>query len=162
MLETKKGLLAETVTKARVLNASNANGLQTIIKNDTEGVTFPEDVVIDAQAFHERWSQGDVDGDIFRGVSQRRGRWVVDRRYAYSRSCDFVGEGHLRNGQWFASQLLAQVHGAHGRPMSGIAGKVSEGVFSIILSKHSGNIDNGATLSYWGAKSTNDKPTTNT
>jgi hypothetical protein len=141
------------------------NGLPAIIN----GNSVPWDIKLDAEMLYLRWENEDLDPDLLRGIEVRRrtngGKWSgMSRRistgYRFRWSSSFLGEGHLRNGQWFPWQLSAVRDGAHGELEAGISGRQGVGALSIVLSSSGqtsayADIDEGDLISYCGTRGKN-------
>ncbi|KAI1080090.1 PUA-like domain-containing protein [Whalleya microplaca] len=67
------------------------------------------------------------------------------------------GHNDIPVGTWFANQLVALHHGAHGSRMGGIAGSIDAGAYSIVVSDIYEDLDDdrGETLFYSGSNSHN-------
>ncbi|KAK2832026.1 hypothetical protein FQN49_006928 [Arthroderma sp. PD_2] len=147
-------------------------GLPAIIRNHK----IPWDIRLDYGASLQRIKNDDFEVDLLRGIVTRRthkdgGRSGISRSinkdYKFKYSSNFIGEGHLRNGQWFPWQICAIRDGAHGDIEAGISGSKQLGAVSIILSSLSGNhayadVDKGDTIWYCGTRSKDGKATANT
>lgn len=130
----------------------------------------------DARAIFDRWSEGDLDYNLLRGIDIRSGTTTGKKTtmmsraltygYKFKKASDFVGEGHLHNGQWFPYQICAVRDGAHGDHEAGIFGKVGTGALSIVLSsgrtKGYADIDEGEEISYCGTRGKDSTPTAGT
>lgn len=115
----------------------------------------PWDIKLDVDMIRMRWEKGDLDVDLDRGIITKSGKTVsrsLDTSYKFKVSCIYVGEGNLRNGQWFPWQLTALRDGAHGETEAGICGRTGLGAVSIILSSGSAyaDRDEGETITYYG------------
>jgi hypothetical protein len=70
------------------------------------------------------------------------------------RKGNVYGNNHLRNDQWWPSQLCAVRDGAHSATIAGICGKTGEGAYSCVLSGGSyPNVGNGDEIWYYGTES---------
>ena len=129
-------------------------GLPVIIHNDMHGVKFPYDIILDASALYQRWIAGDIEADVYRGMtlSSKSSLYVKEPNYPFSVKCDYHGAGDLVIGQWFATHLSAKIFGAHGNPDSGIHGGGKTGAFSIVLSSGYSNVDGGDCIEYCGTR----------
>ena len=141
------------------------NGLPSIIKSSI----VPWDIRLDTEMLYLRWEHQDLDPNLLRGIEVRQradGKKSsgMSRRisggYKFRRSSSFVGEGHLRNGQWFPWQLSAVRDGAHGDLEAGISGRRGIGAVSIVLSSSGRtstyvDIDEGDLISYCGTRGKN-------
>lgn len=124
---------------------------------------LPDHVKLDSESLHYRWSKGDLEHNLLRGVEIRskiRGGTTraLEQDYKFKISSEFVGEGHLRIGQWFPYQICALRDGAHGDLEAGISGRVGLGAFSIVLSSSGrsntyADIDEGEKIAYCGTRS---------
>lgn len=66
----------------------------------------------------------------------------LDRRYlAEKRPFNRFGDNGLRPGDWYANQLVALFHGAHGARMAGISATIQNGAYSIVVSGTYKNVD---------------------
>lgn len=116
-------------------------------------VPYPVELQSDASQLYNRWFDGDVNGELLRGIqpimstakesksnikgSSSNGSSSI-RTYhlesSYTKtSSKFVGGGHLKNGDWWPLQLAAVRDGAHGEMMAGISGSKGLGAFSIVM-----------------------------
>lgn len=78
-------------------------------------------------------------------------------------AANFVGEGHLVNGQWWPYQICAVLDGAHGAMEAGIYREKEKGALSIVLGTSGyANQDNGNTIQYCGTSGALNKATENT
>ncbi|KAM0720166.1 hypothetical protein Q7P37_004302 [Cladosporium fusiforme] len=112
-----------------------------------DSVEVPWDIKADAEELYNKWSTGEFETDIYRGITRgKMGR--KDKAKLNESSADSLqegskrfrlmepkqhGNGRLLNGQWFPSQLAALRDGAHGSSQGGITGSAGEGAFSVIL-----------------------------
>lgn len=152
------------VIKSRLLDSDT--GLPAIIRNDQ----VPWDIRLDAEMYQMRLERDDIDPDIHRGLivsraiqegTARKLSRSLDTNYRFKISAFFIGEGHLRVGQWFPYRICAIRDGAHGELEGGIAGRENLGAVSIILSSSGStsypDIDQGDTILYCGTKGKNGK-----
>lgn len=134
---------------------------------------LPAHMRLDAEALYNRWSNGDLDHNLLRGIELRskpRGGGTsraIENVYRFRKSSDFVGEGHLRNGQWFPYQICALRDGAHGDHEAGISGKTGLGALSIVLSSSGksntyADVDEGEEIAYCGTRGKDTVPTAGT
>lgn len=134
---------------------------------------LPDHVRQDAKALYYRWNNNDLDHNLLRGVEIRskiRGGGItraLDQEYKFRKPSDFVGEGHLKIGQWFPFQICALRDGAHGDLEAGISGGMGEGAFSIVLSSSGrsntyADIDEGEKIAYCGTRGKDMTPTAGT
>lgn len=139
----------------------NARGLPQIFNSAT--VHYPWYIKEDAAELYIKWWQKDTNPDLFRGIilgrtkNARIGRESaadkLDPKYSRKKG-DFHGNGHLRNGQWWPTQLCAVRDGAHSATVAGICGRIGEGAFSCVMSGGSyANIDKGDEVWYYGTES---------
>ena len=136
------------------------------------GVRYPEDIRLDCRALYFRWSNGNYDPHLLRGITSTTSKkqddkstrhHKIDPTYAFKVDCSYFGSGEIEIGQWWPMQLCAMRDGAHGEMEAGIHGKTGQGAFSIVVSGGGySNIDNGDTLEYCGTSGTKGSPTTNT
>ena len=111
-------------------------------------IPYPIELQSDAYQLYDKWFKGDVSGELLRGIkplmssakkSKHSGGGTSSTR-SYNLepnypkiSSRFVGEGHLKNGDWWPLQLAAVRDGAHGEVVAGISGSKSLGAFSIVM-----------------------------
>ncbi|KAL1954590.1 hypothetical protein VTO42DRAFT_885 [Malbranchea cinnamomea] len=127
----------------------------------------PWDIKLDAEMLLIRWKRGDVTPDLDRGLLVRRTEGKdangpggvsrsIDPQFAFRRQSGFIGEGHLRNGQWWPWQIAAVRDGAHGDSEAGISGHDSLAVSIVLSSSGKGrsyaDIDQGDKISYCGTR----------
>ncbi|KAL2027707.1 hypothetical protein VTO58DRAFT_110395 [Aureobasidium pullulans] len=155
-------LNATTIRKRRLLH--NDTGLPRVFCSTLSGgVEYPWYLKEDAAELYIKWWSRDTDPGLFRGIRLGRQKNVrlgreatVDRflpGYTGRRHGDFHGNGPLRNGQWWPSQLCAMRDGAHNATVTGICGN-SIGAFSCVMSGGSyPNIDRGEEVWYYGTES---------
>ncbi|KAH0399490.1 hypothetical protein KCU89_g6154, partial [Aureobasidium melanogenum] len=139
----------------------NDRGLPQIFNSNT--VDYPWYIKEDAAELYIKWWQRDTNPDLFRGIVLGRTKNAkigresaadkLDPKYKRKKG-DFHGNGHLRNGQWWPTQLCAVRDGAHSATVAGICGRSGEGAFSCVMSGGSyPNIDKGAEVWYYGTES---------
>lgn len=154
-IEFTSNLSGDFVTQSRLLDD---NGLAKIVGK--VGVDYPFDLVADTKVLHDRWSKGDFDAFLLRGIelksrSQADGKRTksrnLDKNYPYKVSPNFIGEGPLVNGQWWPHQICAIRDGAHGAIEAGIFGERGKGALSIVVgSSGYANEDDGDIIKYCG------------
>jgi hypothetical protein len=152
-------LSALTIRVKRLLH--NDSGLPAIFTSTT--VDYPWYIKEDAAELYIKWWQKDTNPDLFRGIKLGRTKNAKLGRDSAADSLDpkfkrrkgnVHGNNHLRNGQWWPSQLCAVRDGAHSATIAGICGKTGEGAFSCVLSGGSyPNVDNGDEIWYYGTES---------
>ena len=158
------------VEQSKVLG--NDGGLPAV-RASSSGVQYPKDIILDCSALHFRWSSGDYDPHLLRGITSSTSKnqdnkstrhHKVDPSYAFKYDCSYFGPGHLEIGQWWPLQVCAMRDGAHGEMEGGIHGKTGQGAFSIVMSGGGyANIDNGDSIEYCGTPSaTKASPSMNT
>lgn len=154
-----------SIIKTRLLDPHT--GLPAIVRSDL----VPWDIRLDADMYLMRLRIDDIDPDIHRGLIVSRAipqggtaknlTRSLDPRYQFKKSAFFVGEGHLRVGQWFPYRICAIRDGAHGELEGGIAGRENLGAVSVILSSAGSttypDIDQGDTILYCGTRGKNGK-----
>lgn len=111
-------------------------------------VPYPLELQSDASQLYDKWFKGDVNGELLRGIKpmistsktsmHRVGGSSSTRSYSLEpsypkTSSRFIGEGHLKNGDWWPLQLAAVRDGAHGEMMAGISGCKGLGAFSVVM-----------------------------
>lgn len=136
------------------------------------GVHYPIDIRLDCRALFFRWTNGNYNPHLLRGITSTTSKTQddkstrhhkVDPNYPFKIGCSYFGPGELEIGQWWPMQLCAMRDGAHGETEAGIHGKTDQGAFSIVVSGGGySNIDNGDTLEYCGTSGSKSYPTTNT
>lgn len=158
------------IRKARLLH--NDTGLPKIFCQRCSGnVNWPWYMVEDAAELYTKLWSNDFDPNLFRGIVQGRSKNEklgrtgtadhVDRKFEGRRRGFFHGNGHLRNGQWWPTQLCAVRDGAHSAIVGGICGNKGEGAWSCVMSGGEyPNVDNGDEVYYYGTESSD--PTTPT
>lgn len=91
------------------------------------------------------------------------GNRVLDPRYENEQKPSNVfGDNGLQVGDWFAFQLVAKLHGAHGATVGGIYGEAKHGAYSVVVSGDYEGLDSdhGDKLYYSGPESKNWKDKT--
>ncbi|KAG9590292.1 hypothetical protein KCU77_g2280, partial [Aureobasidium melanogenum] len=152
-------LSAMAIRQKGLLN--NDRGLPQILNSST--VDYPWHMKEDAAELYIKWWQKDTNPDLFRGILLGRTKNAkigresaadkLDPKYNRKKG-DFHGNGHLRNGQWWPTQLCAVRDGAHSATVAGIRGRSGEGAFSCVMSGGSyPNIDKGDEVWYYGTES---------
>ena len=146
------------------LPAMYADGLITLL--------YPVDIRLDCQALYRKWSLGNYDPHLLRGITTKQGsnkdgrnfrHHVLDRNYGFVRPCNYYGSGQLVIGQWWPLQICALRDGAHGEMEAGIYGRPGEGAYSVVVSGGGyANIDKGDTIEYCGTPGSKDTPSVNT
>ena len=149
-------------------------GLPALIRD-----SFPHDIRTDAQALENRWSKGDFDSDLLRGLKfiytfkdNKRSTWMgLDKDYPFAMSPAYFGDhpaseskSSIANGQWWPYQRCAVRDGVHGEVERGIFGTEGVGAYSIVMSHgYAADVDNGETIAYCGTMGKGPgKPTANT
>lgn len=107
---------------------------------------FPYDIRADAEELWLRWSTGDVDPSLLRGIdvtkevkSRIDGRANIKRtnktlsKSQKTKSCNVVGGNGLINGQWWPLRVCAFRDGAHGELEAGIHGQADKGAYSVVI-----------------------------
>ena len=145
-------------------------GLSLVFDNSSD--IFPWDVKLDALGLHQKWLAGCIDPHLLVGIETKNkknnnGKEVKTRNlepgYAGRMSCNYVGDGHLQNGQWWPLQICAMRDGCHGDIEAGIHGQAGKGAFSIVVSSGGyADIDEGETIRYCGTSGTERKATAGT
>jgi hypothetical protein len=144
-------------------------GLPAIFHKDfSAGVDYPWYLKEDAAELYVRWWSRDLSPQLFRGIKLGRTRNIALGRdgvadsllpvskYPGRRHGKFFGNAHLRNGQWWPTQLAAVRDGAHNASIAGICGKVGEGAYSCLMSGGQyPNIDHGDNVWYYGTPAAN-------
>ena len=133
---------------------------------------IPMDIGLDCQALYRKWSLGNYDPHLLRGITTKQGsnkdgrnfrHHVLDKDYQFTVPCSYFGCGQLVIGQWWPLQICAVRDGAHGEMEAGIHGKPAEGAYSIVISGGGyANIDRGDTIEYCGTSGSKDNPSANT
>ena len=134
-----------------------------------QGADFPRDLEFDARAQFNKWTAGEYDPDLFRGIQYRDFTPVggkpnkarsLEPNYAFKITSQYVGQGSLVNGQWWPLQICALRDGAHRAIEGGIAGERGGVAHSVIVSNSGySDIDNGANVEYCGTSGNNKTPT---
>ena len=163
-ISLRDNVFAALVQKSKLLEEG---GLPDII--DKKGFNFPEDLCADATAQYRKWTVGDFDSDLFRGIEYKQntsanGRVRTSRNleagYKFKVSPDYVGEGNLTNGQWWPLQICLLRDGAHGAIDGGISGEIGGVAHSVIVSNSGyANIDKGNQVEYCGTSGHKKEPT---
>jgi hypothetical protein len=115
----------------------NERGLpQLFEENYSSSVPWPYDIKSDAEELCNKWYAGEFATDLLRGliVSNAGDRGNDKLAKGYHPKADFYGEGHLKNGQWWPTQLASLRDGAQGLSQGGIYGGRGKGAYSCILS----------------------------
>lgn len=74
-----------------------------------------------------------IRGLVFSDPDAGRRTWSLDKA-ATARNCNVVGHNGIAIGTWWPYRICALRDGAHGATMAGIAGSVSDGAYSIVVS----------------------------
>ena len=89
------------------------NGLPAIF-DDGAIVAYPWDIVDDSIALYQRWMAGVLDPHLLRGINSKKtqnssGKHTrshsLQKDYPAKVSCNYVGQGKLKNGHWFPMQM---------------------------------------------------------
>ncbi len=140
---------SDLITKA-IIKKSNIllNWTLHEISNPAEysiSVPYSAELQSDADQLYQKWFKGDVNGELLRGIKPSMGttkntkkQTVSYRSYdlepEYSKKASkFMGEGHLKNGDWWPLQIAAVRDGAHGESIAGISGAKDQGAFSVVM-----------------------------
>lgn len=136
------------------------------------GVDFPHDLCADAMTQFLKWSRGDYDPDLLRGIEYKHHTksnktvlksYNLEADYGFKNSAAYIGEGTLTNGQWWPLQICLVRDGAHGELEAGISGERGGVAYSVILSNSGyANIDNGGQVEYCGTSGHDKVPTAHT
>lgn len=104
---------------------------------------FPVYLVEELTILFRKWSEGDFDGNIKRGLTVKETydinnicktkRYLVDRSWEFFKDARDFGERHLVNGQMWESRVEMIRDGAHAATMAGIAGTVEQGAWSVVV-----------------------------
>lgn len=132
-------------------------GLRSIINSSR----VPYHIKHDVEYLWEKWSNGDLNPSMLRGALPRRhisgGRlhYRLLENYPFRRHGNFIGSGHLYNGQWWPKHCFMLRDGAHNSTEAGISGNSTLGATSIILStssnhRYTDDVDNGDRIVYCG------------
>lgn len=166
-VEYASNLSEALVDESRI---TGPNGIDIVVQNARGH--YPYDLVADCKVLARRWGIGDYDPYLLRGTetksfTQTGGKGTKARslvkEYAFKMSPNFVGTGHLQNGQWWPHQLTAMRDGAHGAIEAGIYGEKGKGALSVVLgSSRYANEDHGERILYCGTSGKLEKPTENT
>ncbi|KAH8883788.1 hypothetical protein GQ53DRAFT_752627 [Thozetella sp. PMI_491] len=83
-------------------------------------------------ADHPIWGTGGIMNGIAlnRSGRQQYNPELLDQKRDHKK----FGHNRIAVGQWFANQLVACWHGAHGAPVAGISGSQDHGAYSIVIS----------------------------
>lgn len=156
------------VKKSRILEE---DGLLQIF-DGPEQHKFPWDIRLDAKALWLRWTVGEFDGHLLRGIivtkgvlstGAKRTSRKLDKDYTDRRSPNVVGSNDLVNGEWWPLRICALRDGAHGEVEGGIHGQTGKGAYSVVVAEGGyADNDNGATIEYCGTASQTSEPTANT
>ena len=148
------------------------DALPAISEDNIPSLRFPVDIRLDCQALYSKWSSGNYDPHLLRGINTKQGsnkdgrsfrHHVLDKDYEFTVSCSYFGSGHLVIGQWWPLQICAVRDGAHGEMEAGIHGKTDEGAYSVVVSGAGyANLDRGNTIEYCGTPGSKDTPSANT
>lgn len=87
-------------------------------------------------ANHPIWGEHGImhGAALTRSVTGRKAT-IMDTRYSSEkRDAKVFGHNGLEVGAWFAMQLMALFHGAHGAKIGGIAGNAQAGAYSVVTS----------------------------
>jgi hypothetical protein len=147
----------------------------------TNATTFSDDVAEPAKCLRDRWAAGDYTAQaikfedeidsghdneeneavvqelmqqLMRGIRVTTSSMKLQEGYSGKRSANVFGHNGLSVGDWWPYQLCALRDGAHGSRQGGIAGKIAEGAYSIVISADSeyNDSDEGYTLTYSGTR----------
>lgn len=97
-------------------------GLPSIF-NGSNAVQYPWDIRADSLSLYHRWLAGVIDPHLLRGIETKSNRAAngketksrcLQKDYENRVSCNYIGAGHLQNGQWWPLQICALRDGAHG------------------------------------------------
>ncbi|KAK1060292.1 hypothetical protein LTR33_012954 [Friedmanniomyces endolithicus] len=156
-------ILAFTKVSGQLLRENrmlhNEDGLPQIFDGKfSNGVTFPWDVMADAEELYNKWCLQDFETDLLRGIKRGKPGVTVDsidREYKGRATSKFHGNGLLINGQWWPTQLTVVRDGAHGATIAGISGATGEGAYSCVMSGGSTyeDEDHGEWVLYCGTDS---------
>ncbi|KAK1073383.1 hypothetical protein LTR74_001792 [Friedmanniomyces endolithicus] len=156
-------ILAFTKVSGQLLRGNrmlhNEDGLPQIFDGKfSNGVTFPWDVMGDAEELYNKWCLQDFETDLLRGIKRGKPGVTVDsidREYKGRATSKFHGNGPLINGQWWPTQLTVVRDGAHGATIAGISGATGEGAYSCVMSGGSTyeDEDHGEWVLYCGTDS---------
>lgn len=104
---------------------------------------FPVYLVEELTILFRKWSEGDFDGNIKRGLivketydvnnTPKTRQYMVDRTWEFFKDARDFGERHLVNGQMWESRVEMIRDGAHAATMAGIAGTVEQGAWSVVV-----------------------------
>ena len=122
------------IKKSKILESE---GLSQIFDGSHEQM-FPWDIKSDAEALWRRWMDGDIDGNLMRGLEPTKSptsRYRLKQDYNQKKkSSNAIGDNGLMNGQWWPNRVCAWRDGAHGSQQAGIHGQGGIGAFSIVVS----------------------------
>ena len=148
------------------------DALPALADDSIPGVSVPTEIRLDCTALYRKWSSGNFDPHLLRGITTKQGtnkegrkfrHHVLDKSHDFTVSCSYFGPGQLVIGQWWPLQICAVRDGAHGEMEAGIHGKTGEGAYSVVVSGGGyANIDRGDTIDYCGTPGDKDSPSTNT
>ncbi|KAK3710483.1 hypothetical protein LTR37_010326 [Vermiconidia calcicola] len=155
----------------RVLH--NDDGLPSIFDtNYDRGIDWPFDIKADAKELYNKWARKVFETNILRGIkfatSKKEGQKGGGDSILpeHKVNAQYWGNGDLQNGQWWPLQICALRDGAHGVSQGGIAGKVGDGAYSVIMSGGVNSAgqkypdeDYGDIVLYCGTDSDNGAPT---
>ncbi|GAM83114.1 hypothetical protein ANO11243_011000 [Dothideomycetidae sp. 11243] len=128
---------AQLVRDHQLLHPGGLQALFCKVPADT-----PYYLVADAEELWHKWANRIFDTDLMHGIKfQANEAASIKPGYEKKRSASVSGANNLVNGQWFPSQLCLVRDGAHGSSMGGIAGRMGEGAWSVVLS--AGMSENG-------------------
>lgn len=124
----------ELIDTSRILGDK---GLKRIFEGRGSDV-FPWDIKVDAESLWKRWTAGDLDASLLRGIEiekkSKSTNYKIAEAYKDKRvSANAVGQNGLTNGQWWPMRVCAFRDGAHGEREAGIHGQTGKGAYSIVL-----------------------------
>ncbi|MCJ1309756.1 hypothetical protein MMC25_003417 [Agyrium rufum] len=142
------------------------------IFQDDDGIDWPWDINVDAQALWHKWNQGHFDSSMIRGLDLKRhagptgkqiAAYVPDTQYERRVSSHYSGQGDLVNGQWWPLQGCAVRDGAHGEIECGISGLAGAGAYSVVMSRGGyDDVDMGEEVLYCGTIAKEGEPSQHT
>lgn len=148
------------------------DALPAIYEDNVLSLTFPVDIRLDSRALYRKWSSGNYDPHLLRGITTKQGsnkdgrnfrHHMLDKNYDFMVPCNYFGSGQLVIGQWWPLQICAVRDGAHGEMEAGIYGKTDEGAYSVVVSGGGyANIDKGDNIEYCGTPGSKNNPSANT
>ena len=148
------------------------DALPLVSEDKIPNLRIPIDIRLDCQALYCKWSSGNYDPHLLRGITTKQGsnkdgrnfrHHVLDKDYKFTVPCSYFGSGQLVIGQWWPLQICAARDGAHGEMEGGIHGKTDEGAYSVVVSGAGyANIDRGNNIEYCGTPGSKDAPSANT